>query len=118
MRAPFSKLAFAAFLAFPLLAGNGAAAVTLRLGGTGGVIEAMRQVAPPFAAATGLQLEVIAGLGSSNALRALVDGMLDVVAASREFNPDEAKGPLVSRPFSANAADLHHIASEAQRVDE
>jgi len=100
MHASFSKLTFALGLAFPLMAGTGAAAESLRLAGTGGIIEAMRQLARPFATATGIELEAIDGLGSTGALRALADGMVDVVAAARDFNPDEAKGPLESRPFA------------------
>jgi phosphate transport system substrate-binding protein len=100
MRARFSNLAVAVFFVLPLLAGNGAAAETLRLAGTGGVIEAMRQVGPPFAAATGLELHVIMGLGSSGAMRALADGVLDVVVAARELSPQEANGKMVSHPFA------------------
>jgi phosphate transport system substrate-binding protein len=100
MRAPFLKLAFFAFLAFPLLAGHGAVAEPLRLAGTGGIIEAMKQIAPKFTAATGIQLEVIVGLGTSGAMRAISDGKIDIVAAGLPLNPDQAKGPLVSHPFA------------------
>jgi phosphate transport system substrate-binding protein len=100
MRASFLQPAFAVLLAFLAMAGNRAAAETLRLAGTGGVIEAMRQIAPPFAAATGLELEVIGGLGSTGAMRALSDGVIDVVVAARKFNPDEENLKLVSQPFA------------------
>lgn len=100
MRAAYSNVAIAALLAFPLLAANGAAAETLRVAGTGGIIEAMRQVARPFAAATGIQLDVIVGLGSSGAMRAIADGKIDVVVAARDSYPNEAKGKLVSYPFA------------------
>jgi phosphate transport system substrate-binding protein len=100
MRAAYSNVAIAALLAFPLLAGNAAAAETLHIAGTGGVLEAMRQIAPPFAAATGLNLEIITGLGTAGAMRALSDGVIDAVFAAREPKPDEAKVKLVARAFT------------------
>jgi phosphate transport system substrate-binding protein len=100
MRAAYSNVAIAALLASPLLAGPGTAAETLRLAGTGGIIEAMQQIAPSFKAATGIQLEVIVGLGSSGAMRAIADGKLDVVVAARDSYPDEAKGKIISYPFA------------------
>lgn len=100
MRALRSILAVAVMLgaSFPALA-----AEKLKLGGTGGIIEAMRQVAPHFKAATGIEMDVVAGLGSSGAIRALGDRVLDVVAAAREVKPDEAKTPLVARAFARTA---------------
>lgn len=100
MRVPFSNLAFAVVVALPLLAGNGTAAAPLRLAGTGGIIEAMQQIAPSFKAATGDELAVTVGLGSSGALRALADGVLDLVVSAREITPAEAKGKLVARAFA------------------
>lgn len=79
---------------------HGAAAATLRLAGTGGILEAMRQVGPPFAAATGVELQVISGLGTSGAMRAIVDGKIDAVFAARDLGPDEKKLQLVARPFA------------------
>src|SRR5665647_334367 len=96
----FSKLATVAVIAFPLMAANGASAETLRLAGTGGIIEAMRQVAPKFKAATGIELEVIVGLGTSGAMRAIADGKIDVVAAGLPLNSEQAKESLVSHPFA------------------
>jgi phosphate transport system substrate-binding protein len=100
MRAPYSNLACAVALAFPLLAGNGVAAAPLRLAGTGGIIEAMLQIAPLFNAATGEKLEVTVGLGSQGALRALADGALDVVVSARALSPEEARGKLVAHQFA------------------
>jgi phosphate transport system substrate-binding protein len=100
MRAQFPKTMVAVLFAGLSLAANGATAETLRLAGTGGIIEAMQQIAPKFTAASGIQLEVIVGLGSSGALRAIADGKVHVVAAARALTPDEAKGPLVSHPFA------------------
>jgi phosphate transport system substrate-binding protein len=101
MRASISNLALVmSVLACPLPAGSGAAAETLRLSGTGGIVEAMRQVAPQFTAATGVEVEIVAGLGTSGAMRALADGAIDAVFAAREFTPDEARTPLVSDAFA------------------
>ena len=100
MRASFSKLAFSLFLAFPLLTANAATAESLRLAGTGGIIEAMKQIAPSFKAATGNELDIAVGLGSGGALRALADGKLDVVVSARALNPDEAKLKMVAQPFA------------------
>ena len=100
MRASYSNAAIAALLAFPLLAGNGATAATLRVAGSGGFLEAIQKIAPPFAAATGSQLQVIGGLGTAGAMRALSDGVIDAVFAAREPKPGEAKVKLVSRAFT------------------
>lgn len=100
MRTPTMKTILTALLAIPLLTGHGAAAASLRLAGTGGIIEAMQQIAPQFKATTGIQLEVIVGLGSGGALRALADGKLEVVVAARDITPDEAKRKLISHPFA------------------
>ena len=100
MRTSFSTLTFALLLAGPLVAGPGVAAETLRLGGTGGILEAIRQVGPPFAIATGLKLEVNAGLGTAGAMRALADGNLDVVFSARDLDPNEKKAGLIARPIA------------------
>lgn len=100
MRASLSKLAIAVGVAFPLMAANAANAETLRLAGTGGIIEAMRQVAPQFKAATGIEVQVIVGLGTSGAMRAIVDGKIDVVVAGLPLSPELAEGLLVSHRFA------------------
>ncbi len=100
MRASFSKLAIAVGIAFLLMAANGAGAETLRLAGTGGIIEAMRQIAPQFKAATGIEVQVIVGLGTSGAMHAIVDGKIDVVVAGRPLSPELAEGLLVSHRFA------------------
>lgn len=100
MRAPLSNLSLAVLLAFPLLAGNEATAATLRVAGSGGFLAAINQIAPPFAAATGTQLEVIGGLGTAGAMRALSDGVIDAVFAAREPKPGEANGKLVAHAFT------------------
>ena len=78
MRAQVSNVAVAVFFAGLLLAGNAAAAETLRLGGTGSAIEMLRQVGAQFTAATGVKIDVVFSLGSTGAIRALADGVLDI----------------------------------------
>lgn len=93
MRAPFSNLAVAVVCVFPLLAGNGAAAETLRLAGTGSATEMLRHVGAQFTAATGVKIDVVPGLGSTGAIRALADGVLDIAVPARPLKADEsAKG--------------------------
>jgi phosphate transport system substrate-binding protein len=94
MRTLFSCLAFAALLATPLLAGNAAAADTLRVGGTGSAIGMLQQVGAVFSAATGVTVEVVPNLGSTGAVGALRDGWLDIAIPARPLKPDEAAAGL------------------------
>src|SRR6202142_1168391 len=94
MRTLFSCLAFAALLASPLLAGNAAAADTLRVGGTGSAIGMLQQVGAVFSAATGVTVEVVPSLGSTGAVGAISDGWLDIAIPARPLKPDEAAAGL------------------------
>ena len=88
-----SNVAVAVFFAGLLLAGNAAAAETLRLGGTGSAIEMLRQVGAQFTAATGVKIDVVFSLGSTGAILALGDGVLDIAVPARPLKADEsAKG--------------------------
>jgi phosphate transport system substrate-binding protein len=76
-----------------LLAGTDSAAATLRLGGTGSASEMLRQVGAEFTAASGVKIEVVPSLGSTGAIRALTDGLLDMAVPARPLEADEpAKG--------------------------
>jgi phosphate transport system substrate-binding protein len=94
MRASVSRLVFAGLLTGPLLAGNGTAAETLRLGGTGSAIGMLQQVGAEFTAATGVKVEVVASLGSTGAIRALADGVLDIAIPGRPLNANESAAGL------------------------
>jgi hypothetical protein len=59
MRVTFSKLALSVLFAFPLMAGSGTAAETLRMGGTGSASEMLRQVGAEFTVATGVKIDVV-----------------------------------------------------------
>jgi phosphate transport system substrate-binding protein len=89
-----SSLAIAVFFGCTLVAGPSAAAETLRLGGTGSAIGMLRQVGDEFTAATGVKVEVVTSLGSNGAIRALVDGMLDIAVPARPLKTDETAAGL------------------------
>jgi phosphate transport system substrate-binding protein len=63
---------------------------SLRIGGVGGALGTMHRLNEPFAAATGIKLEIIPSLGSSGGLKALQAGMLDVAVSGRPVNDKEA----------------------------
>lgn len=80
-----------------LFAALPASAQELRIGGTGSVIEAMRQLAPAFAAETGITLVILPSLGTTGANNALMDGKLGLAIGGRELRDREkARGLQVS----------------------
>jgi phosphate transport system substrate-binding protein len=120
MRALFSNLAFAVFVAFSLMAANGAAAQTLRLGGTGTAAEMLRQVGAKFTVATGVKVDVIPSLGSTGAIRALADGLLDIAVPARPLKADESAAGLsevatLRTPYVL--ATSHHGLNELKTAD-
>ena len=86
-----------------LFPASATAAATLRLAGTGGAIGAMRYVAPLFAAATGIQMEVLPSLGSGGALRAVGDGVIDVAVSARDLTAGESGRGLEANEFARTA---------------
>jgi phosphate transport system substrate-binding protein len=88
MRGSLSKLAIVLLLASALPTTN-AAAETLRLGGTGTAIGMLQQVGAEFTAATGVKVEVVVSLGSTGAIRALGDGLLDIAVPARPLTSNE-----------------------------
>jgi phosphate transport system substrate-binding protein len=64
-------------------------AATLKAGGTGAVTELLNQLAPAFKAETGIDLEVIAGLGTSGANNAVADGKLGLAVSGRALRDKE-----------------------------
>jgi phosphate transport system substrate-binding protein len=93
MRASNLKLAIVVLLGGPLLAGNLAAAESLKFGGTGSAIGMLHQVGAEFTAASEVKIDVIPSLGSGGAIRALADDNLDVAVSARPLKPEEsAKG--------------------------
>jgi phosphate transport system substrate-binding protein len=94
MRMSNSSVAIAVFFGCALAAGPSAAAETLRLGGTGSAIGMLRQVGDEFTAATGVEVEVVTSLGSTGAVRALADGLLDIAVPARPLKSDESAAGL------------------------
>lgn len=89
MRTSFSILTALVLLA-GLPAASATAAQSLRMGGTGSSIGMLQQVGGEFSSATGVNVEVVPGLGSSGAIHALADRKLDVAVSARPLKPAEA----------------------------
>ena len=124
MRMSNSRLAIAVFYGCALAAAPSAAQDTLRIGGTGSAIGMLQQVGDEFTAATGGKVEIIASLGSTGAIRALADGVIDIAGAARPLKADEAAAGLSQgtvlrtayvlatshrSPYALNSADLPRI---------
>ncbi len=90
-------------LVMAALAGTGASAEVLRIGGTGGAIGAMKQIAASFTAATGIEMEVLPSLGSEGSLRAVADGAIDAAMAARKLSPKETSSGLIAVPYARTA---------------
>ena len=67
---------------------------TLKTGGTGAVTELLNQLAPAFKADSGIDLDVIPGLGTSGANNAVADGKLGIAVSGRHLKEKEAKKGL------------------------
>jgi phosphate transport system substrate-binding protein len=67
---------------------------TIRIGGTGSVLAAMRILGNELRKVEpDTQIEVLASLGTSGGIEALAEGVIDVGLAARRLKPDEiAKG--------------------------
>lgn len=128
MRSLCSGVAFAVAAAVSLLAAFEASAQPLKVAGTGGAMGMVERVATEFATATGTQIEIIAGLGSSGAIAATADGAVDLAVSARDLKPEEtargvtavlfARTPLVfvtshREPGSVKSADVAGIFSAA-----
>ena len=94
MRASTPKLALAAVFAAALMAGQAAAAEALRLGGTGSAAGMLQQVGAKFTAATGVKVVLTPSLGSTGAIRALTDGLLDIAMPARSLKANESAAGL------------------------
>jgi phosphate transport system substrate-binding protein len=91
----WARLTFAAVavvcLASPALAER------IAVGGAGAATEYLRRLGMEFQARTGIEVEVVASMGSSGALRAAADGVLDVAVSGRALTAEAtAKGLSVA----------------------
>lgn len=93
----------AAALAIAISVSTAASADVLRIGGTGGALGMMTQMAAPFTVASGIEVEVLPSLGSDGSLRAVADGAIDVALSARKLKPSEAKHDLAVVPFARTA---------------
>jgi phosphate transport system substrate-binding protein len=60
------------------------------MGGPGSAIGMLQQVGAEFTGATGVKVEVVASLGSTGAVRALADVLLDMAVPARPLKSDES----------------------------
>jgi phosphate transport system substrate-binding protein len=80
-------LVLAVVLALPV------AAATLHVGGTGAATQPLRQIGARFGTETGIQIDVIAGLGSAGGISAAAENVLQLVVSARPLSAaEEAKG--------------------------
>jgi len=88
--AVFAGLAIAAIA---ISANANASAAALRVGGTGGASGMLKFLAATIASENGTEVEVIPSLGSSGAISAVADGVIDIAVSGRPLKPAEsAKG--------------------------
>ena len=131
MRMSNSRLAIAVFFGCALVAGPSAAQDTLRIGGTGSAIGMLQQVGAEFTAADGGKVEIIVSLGSTGAIHALTDGVIDIAVSARPLKADEATAGLSQvtvlrtayvlatshrSPYALNSADLPRIFAAEKAV--
>lgn len=70
--------------------GGSASADVLRIGGTGAATEMLKRIGAAFAVSSETEVKVVPSLGTGGALRAVVDGALDIAVAGRPLNREEA----------------------------
>jgi phosphate transport system substrate-binding protein len=95
MRIAFGVRSIAVLAFAVLVANNCAAAETLRVGGTGAATELMRHLGASLLVAAGIKVDIVASLGSSGAIRAVADGVLDIAVSGRRLNREEAAKGLI-----------------------
>lgn len=66
----------------------------ITIGGTGAATAYLRQLGSAFTARTGIQLDVLASMGSTGALRAAGDGALDIAVSGRPLKQEEIQKGL------------------------
>jgi phosphate transport system substrate-binding protein len=112
--------AAAALLLLNLFAGGAATAETLRVGGTGGAIDLLRQVGTGFTAASGIRLDIAMSLGTNGSLRALADGVLDIAVSGRLLTAEESAAGFAVVPLARTAlvfATSHRSPNGLRRAD-
>ena len=83
----------AAGVVIAIAVSTSASAEALRLGGTGGATGMLQYIAPLASREFGTAVEVVPSLGSSGAIRAVADGVIDIAVSGRKLKATEvAKG--------------------------
>ncbi len=67
---------------------------SLRVGGTGGINEAVKSLSPVFTSETGIAIQLVPSMGTSGGNSALADGVLDVSVSGRPLNAKETANGL------------------------
>jgi phosphate transport system substrate-binding protein len=88
-----------AVAAVAALSGSAAAEAALAVGGTGASLAYLEAMRARFAEAPGAEIEVVPGLGSSGANRAVDEGALDLSISGRPLTDEEAAEGLVGTPL-------------------
>jgi phosphate transport system substrate-binding protein len=131
MRMSNSSVAIAVFFGCALAVGPSAAQDTLHIGSTGSAIGMLQEVGAEFTAADGGKVEIVASLGSTGAIRALADGVIDIAVSARPLKADEVAAGLSQvtvlrtayvlatshrSPYALNSADLPRIFAAEKAV--
>jgi phosphate transport system substrate-binding protein len=84
-------VALAACACFAVMAfAADATAETLRVAGTGSATELLKRLGAVFKTQSGIEVEALPSLGSSGAINALADGVLDLAVSGRALKPQES----------------------------
>jgi phosphate transport system substrate-binding protein len=83
-------LAVSAGLVIAVCMSVGASADVLRVGGTGGATGMLNYLAMMAASGSGEEIKVIPSLGSSGAIRAVQERVIDIAVSGRKLKPAEA----------------------------
>ncbi len=87
-----------------MAAPNGAAAETLKIGGTGGDLGTMRQLGDAFELwHTDVTVEVVPSLGSSGGIRAVVASVIDLSISARPLKDEEIAAGVTAKPYAITA---------------
>jgi phosphate transport system substrate-binding protein len=95
MRSKIARAILIALLAGPLAGTAALAADTLRIGGSGSAIGAIKSLGVAFSSDHGINGNVIPSLGSTGGIRAVADGLLDIGVSARPLRPEEAARGLM-----------------------
>jgi phosphate transport system substrate-binding protein len=90
MRGSTVNTAFAACLGLLVAAQQVPAAESLLVGGAGAATGMLRQVGAEFTRASGVEVDVVPGLGTAGAVTALADGKLDLAVSGRALTAEES----------------------------